>query len=107
MSRYHRENPDAPIVHDAFEGVQITHQNEEKPEVCSCGNKPTGYFVCNGKKELFCSKCDTDPPIDLGHQCYSCGKPSHRQEYIGSGIDLGVCAECDTGRHLGPEHLGG
>ena len=31
MSRYHRENPDQPIQHDCFEGVQI-HDEKMTPE---------------------------------------------------------------------------
>lgn len=72
------------------------------PQVCKCGNNAIGW-ACHGsgdKIEAYCHDCDPDPDVDLGGVCYSCGKPSYRSEYIGSGIDVGVCEDCDTGECL-------
>lgn len=92
------------MKNDKAENSAASHGS---PQVCNCGNKAIGW-LCRGEENVaYCSECDPDPDVDLSDTCYSCGKPSHRSEHIGSGIDLGVCEECDTGEHLGYEHLGG
>lgn len=77
------------------------------PPTCKCGNNAIGWMIRGDEKTGYCSDCDPDPEIDESDVCYSCGKQSHRSSYVGSGVYIGVCSDCDTGQVLGLEHLGG
>lgn len=75
--------------------------------LCKCGKPSTIYASSLTLDLYYCDDCDPDPKLDEGDICYSCGEPSHRSQYIGAGIELGVCEKCDTGENLGFEHLCG
>lgn len=77
------------------------------PPTCKCGNKAIGWTISEEVKTGYCSECDPDPDVDMSDECYLCGNQSHRSSYVGSGIYLGVCRDCDSGQILGLEHLGG
>lgn len=67
---------------------------------CTCGAKATVTFWSGDQTWYYCDGCNPDPDIDESNRCYSCGKKSHRSEYVGSGFYLGVCPKCDDGHPL-------
>lgn len=60
MSRFHRENPDQPIQHDAFEGVRTTpitgkqYVSVSKCELCgeNCQSEPCVYCRTMSREDL-------------------------------------------------------
>lgn len=77
----------------------------EKPKCSRCENAGVVSYHSDKGVERFCRDCDPDPEIDDSDECCHCGAPSFRREYIGSGIYLGVCGECDDGEPLGYDCL--